>query len=317
MKNNYLVVIAGPTASGKTRLSVELAKSFDSEIISADSRQIYKELHIGTASPGEDILKTVKHHFIKYISIYENYNASRYEQEVLALLNALFREHQLIFLTGGSGLYIDAVCNGIDDFPETDSLLRKQLEDTLQNEGIESLRKQLKMVDPFSYAKTDLRNPKRIQKALEISLMTGKPYSSFLSGASKKRPFEIIRIALNPDRKELYNNINKRVLRMIEEGLEAEARKFYPVKHLNALNTVGYREMFAYFEGSVSLNEAITLIQANTRKYARKQITWFRKNNNYSWFHPNDKKEIESFIRDKISHIIHRSINAGENHTTT
>ena len=296
MKNNYLVVIAGPTASGKTKLSIELAKKFKTEIVSADSRQIYKELLIGTAAPDKDQLQTVKHHFIRNISISEGYNASKYEFEALSLLGELFKKHKIIFLVGGSGLYIDAVCNGIDDFPDTDPVLRRELENKYKEEGLEGLRGQLKILDPLTYSRIDLKNPKRIQKALEITLMTGRPYSSFLSGAKKEREFGIIRIGLNLSREDLYHNINERVLIMMEQGLEQEARKFYPVRHFNSLNTVGYRELFDYFDGFTTLDEAITRIQANTRKYARKQLTWFRKKDTYTWFFPWQTHEIELFI---------------------
>ena len=300
MRNKYLVVIAGPTASGKTKLSLELIKKFKTEIISADSRQIYKELLIGTAAPDEDQLKVVKHHFIRKTSISESYNASKYEFEVLALLGDLFEKYQLIFLVGGSGLYIDAVCNGIDDFPGTDPALRREIEDIYKEEGIEGLRRQLKVLDPLTYSRVDLKNPKRIQKALEISLMTGRPYSSFLSGVKKEREFEIIRIGLNLSREDLYHNINERVLLMMEQGLEEEARNFYPLRHYNALNTVGYRELFDYFDGLTTREEAVERIKANTRKYARKQLTWFRKKNEYTWFYPWQTNEIEMFINNYI-----------------
>jgi len=300
MMNKYLVVIAGPTASGKTNLGIELAETFNTEIISADSRQIYKELSIGTAVPDKEQLIRVKHHFIRNISISDPYNAYRFEIDVLSLLDELFSRYDLVLMVGGSGLYIDAVCNGIDYFPDTDPELRKKLDDDYRREGIEGYRQQLKILDPVSYSKIDLRNPKRIQKALEISLMTGKPYSSFLSGTSKERPFRVIRTALNPGRENLYNRINQRVLEMIEKGLIEEARSLYPFKHINALNTVGYRELFGYFDGILSKEEAIKQIQNNTRKYARKQITWFRKNNRYKWFSPEEKKEIEKHIKSSV-----------------
>ena len=299
MKNNYLVVIAGPTAVGKTKLSITLAEKSGSEIISADSRQLFKEMVIGTAIPAPEELKKVRHHFIHTLSIHDKYNASKYEADVINLLEKLFTKNNLQILTGGSGLYIDAVCKGIDNFPDTDPELREDLLKRLEGEGIESLGKELKLLDPVSYAKTDLKNPKRIQKALEISLMTGKPYSSFLSGVKKERPFHIIKIGINMERKELYNRINERTLRMMEDGLEAEARSLYPLKHVNALNTVGYKELFLFFDGKLSRDEAIEKIQANTRKYARKQITWLRKNNEYTWFHPSEVEEIMNFILSK------------------
>lgn len=298
MKNKYLIVIAGPTASGKTRAGIELAQRFGSEIISADSRQIYREMRIGTAVPSDEQLRTVRHHFIRCISIKERYNASRYESDVLSMLEDLFRKYDHIFLVGGSGLYIDAVCQGIDDFPETDTSLREELEDLFRNEGIEGLRNQLKLLDPVSYSRIDLKNHKRIQKALEITITTGKPYSSFLTGEKKERYFKIIYIGLYMKREKLYKNINERVLNMMENGLEEEARKLFPLRAFNALNTVGYKELFSFFEGSKSREEAITEIQANTRKYARKQLTWFRKNKDYNWFLSEQINEMEVFIEN-------------------
>lgn len=300
MKNKYLVVVAGPTAVGKTKLSIALAKEFNSEIISADSRQIFREMKIGTAVPSIDELNTVRHHFIQTRSITDKYNASVYESEVISLLEKLYKKYKVLFLTGGSGLYIEAVCKGIDDFPDTDPELRTNLFRKLEEEGIESLRRQLKILDPLSYSKIDLHNPKRIQKALEISLMTGKPYSSFLSGTQKKRPFKIIRIGLDIPREELYQRIDERTIKMIDEGLEMEARAIYHLRHYNALNTVGYKEMFAYLEGKTNLEDTIIKIQGNTRKYARKQLTWLRKNNDYTWFSPENKPGIIHFIKMKM-----------------
>ena len=300
MKNKFLVIIAGPTAVGKTRLSIEIAGEYSSEIISADSRQIYREMRIGTAVPSEEQLRSVKHHFIQAISIHDNYNAAKYETEVINLLDELFLNHPVLFLTGGSGLYIDAVCSGIDEFPDSDPDLRKNLVKKLHDEGIESLRRDLKILDPESYARIDLRNSKRIQKALEISIMTGKPYSSFLSGKPKERPFNIIRIALDMNRDKLYERINRRTAGMMNDGLGVEARELFPFRYINALNTVGYKEMFDYFDGKTNLQEAVAGIQANTRKYARKQLTWFRKNNYYQWFNPEDKKGIMEYIKMKM-----------------
>lgn len=300
MKHKYLVVIAGPTAIGKTSLSIELAKDFNSCIVSADSRQVFKEMKIGTSVPSDEELNSVKHFFIQSVSIGEKYNASKYETEVLQLLKDSFKHYSLVFLTGGSGLYIDAVCRGIDNFPDTNQELRENLFKKLADEGIESLRRDLKLLDPLTYSRIDLNNPKRIQKALEISLMTGKPYSSFLSGTAKKRPFRVIRIGLDIPREQLYARINERTLKMMEDGFEEEARKLFPLRHNNSLNTVGYKEMFAYFEGRFSRLEAIEKIQANTRKYARKQLTWFRKHKEYTWFNPENKEGIKRFILQKM-----------------
>jgi tRNA dimethylallyltransferase len=296
MTNNYLLVIAGPTAVGKTKLSIEVAKHFNTEIVSADSRQIFKEMNIGTAVPDKNELSQIKHHFIQVKSIRENFNASKFEFEALKLLEKLFKTHHIVLLTGGSGLYIDAVCKGIDEFPETDQRLRNELLRKLETEGIESLRKELKFLDPVSYSELDLKNPKRIQKAIEISLMTGKPYSSFLTGSAKKRPFRIIKTGLNMSREKLYERINHRSLEMFDNGLEEEARGLYPLRQYNSLNTVGYRELFDYFDGKISREEAKEKIQANTRKYARKQITWFRKNNEYTWFDPENKNGLIQFV---------------------
>ncbi len=297
--NNELIVIAGPTAVGKTKLSIAIAKELGTEIISADSRQVYKELNIGTAVPSLDELAEVRHHFIQNISIHDYYNASKYEDEVNHLLNGLFQKHKQVILCGGSGLYIDAVCNGIDQLPEIDPEIRTQIQTKLEEEGIESLREDLLRLDPDSFDKIDLDNPKRIQKALEISIITGKPYSSFLTSPRKKRNYKIKKIALDMNREELYERINSRVLRMFEEGLPEEARQLYPYRKINALNTVGYKELFSHFDGDLSLEEAIIKIQSNTRNYARKQLTWFRKDENIRWFNSNDFENIMNFIQDK------------------
>lgn len=294
--NKELIVIAGPTAIGKTDLSISIAKKLNTEIISADSRQIYKELKIGTATPSAEQLSQVKHHFIQCISIHGNYNASRYEEEVNLLLDDLFMEHDKVILCGGSGLYIDAVCKGIDDLPSIDPAVRNSIQQQFETEGIESLLEDLLKLDPDSFNKIDLSNPKRIQKALEISIITGKPYSSFLTSPQKKRNYTIRKIALDMDRELLYERINSRVLEMIKNGLAEEARSLYPYRKINALNTVGYKELFEHFDGKLSEYEAITNIQANTRRYARKQLTWFRKDKNTKWFHPSDFEGIMDYI---------------------
>jgi tRNA dimethylallyltransferase len=294
-----LIVIAGPTAVGKTGLSIALAKKLNTEIISADSRQIYKELKIGTASPSSEDLACVKHHFIQCISIHDYYNAGKYEDEVNLLLEELFRKYDKLILCGGSGMYIDAVCKGIDLFPEIDPGIRNKIQQQFEIEGIESLLEDLLKLDPASFYKIDLNNPKRIQKALEISIITGKPYSSFLTSPEKKRAYKIKKIALDIKRDELYERINSRVIRMINDGLVEEAGSLYPHRKINALNTVGYKELFKHFEGAMSLEEAITKIQSNTRNYARKQLTWFRKDKNTRWFHPSELEKIMSFISEK------------------
>lgn len=292
-----LIVILGPTGIGKTDLSIDIAKEFNTEIISSDSRQIYKELKIGTAVPGVDQLKKVKHHFIGNKSIYDYYNASMFEFEVLDLLEILFQKHNQVVMTGGSGMYINAVCDGIDDLPTIDKKLRDDLVQKHKEEGIESLRLQLKMLDSETYSKIDLKNPKRILKALEVSIQTGKPYSTFLSETRKKRNFNIIKIGLQRERNELYQRINLRVDQMIDEGLIDEAKRFYKDRNLNSLNTVGYKELFAHFDGEITEEKAIELIKRNSRHYAKRQISWFLRDKEIEWFHPDNKKEIISFIK--------------------
>lgn len=294
MMNKVLIVVAGPTGVGKTNAAIELASKLGTEIISADSRQIYKEMCIGTAVPEKAQLEAIPHYFIQNKSIHQNFNASDFEFEVIEVLNSLFKKHDKIILAGGSGLYIDAVVKGIDDLPRIDPELRKQLQNRIKDEGLDGLRRELKLLDPVSYHAIDLKNPKRLQKALEISLITGKPYSEFLKGKPKQRNFSVKNIALNIDRNELYDRINKRVIQMIDKGLVAEAESLLKYKHLNPLNTVGYKEIFMFLEAEISLERAIELIQNNSRRYARKQITWFRKDNKYKWFEP---KEIDSILR--------------------
>lgn len=295
-----LIVILGPTGIGKTDLSIDIARELGTEIISSDSRQIYKELKIGTAVPSDAQLMKVKHHFIGNKSIYDYYNASMFEFEVLDSLNELYKTYNQIVMTGGSGMYIQAVCDGIDELPTIDKQLRNDLIQKYHDEGIESLRIQLKMLDPESYQKMDLKNPKRILKALEVSIQTGKPYSSFLTQPKKQRPFHILKIGLQRDREELYERINKRVDEMVKEGLVEEARKFFKDRHLNSLNTVGYKELFEHFEGKISLTKAIELIKRNSRHYAKRQMSWFSRDKEISWFHPESKLKIMDFIQNNI-----------------
>ena len=292
-----LIVISGPTGIGKTDLSIDIALEFNTEIISSDSRQVYKELKIGTAVPSDDQLKKVKHHLIGHKSVYDYYNASMFEVEVLELLNNLFVDHNEVIMTGGSGMYINAVCNGIDELPDIDMEIRNDLIEKHKKEGIESLRMQLKMLDPESYQKIDLKNAKRILKALEVSLQTGKPYSSFLLGNKKERDFEIIKIGLQRDRAELYERINIRVDQMVEEGLVDEAQQFYKDRNLNSLNTVGYKELFEHFDGTITLEKAIELIKRNSRHYAKRQISWFDRDKEIVWFNPENFNEIINFIK--------------------
>ena len=292
-----LVVIAGPTASGKTPLTVSLAKSFNTVIISADSRQMFREMNIGTAVPSAAELSSIQHYFIGNLSINDYYNASMYETEVNDLLENLFKEKEIVFMTGGSGLYINCVCKGIDDIPATDPQVREDLMNQYKIEGVEGLRNSLKIADPAYYEQADLRNYKRILKALEVSIMTGKPYSSFLKGEPKKRSYKIIQIGLELPREELYKRIDDRVDQMLGRGLEEEARLLLPFRTMNALNTVGYKELFDYFEEKTSREEAIRLIKRNTRRYAKRQMSWFSRDKDIKWFHPEKVELIESYIR--------------------
>lgn len=297
----HLIVLTGPTGIGKTSIGIKIAKHFKTEIVSSDSRQIFKELSVGTAVPNKAELTNLTHHLIQNHSIEESYNASKFEIEALDIINSLFKKHNLVLLVGGSMLYIDAVCKGIDIMPDADPGIRRMLKKKFETEGIESLRFQLKKLDPNYYESVDLKNPNRIIHALEICIMTGKAYSSFRSNPKKTRSFSTIKIGLNCDRKYLHDRINSRVDNMINAGLEKEAREYYHLKHLNSLNTVGYREFFAYFDGEISREKAIELIKRNTRRYARKQLTWFRNDIEMSWFEPNQANEIITFIEKQIS----------------
>ncbi|MEK7719838.1 MAG: tRNA (adenosine(37)-N6)-dimethylallyltransferase MiaA [Bacteroidota bacterium] len=291
-----LLILLGPTGVGKTALSIKIANHFQTEIISCDSRQLFKEMQIGTAVPEDEMLKQIPHHFIQSNSIFGNYNAARFETEVLERLEKLFAVHPVVLMTGGSMLYIDVVCKGIDDLPDVDPELRATLMERMKEEGIERLRAELKLLDPVYYHEVDLRNPVRIVHALEICYTTGKPFSSQRTKTAKQRAFNILKIGLNRDRTELYNRINSRVDEMMAAGLVEEARSLYPYRELNTLNTVGYRELFDYFDGNCSLEEAIEKIKANSRKYARKQLTWFRKDPDIHWFHPDQEAEILHLI---------------------
>jgi len=283
LKRKILLIITGPTAVGKTDFAIEVAQALGTEIISADSRQIYREMYIGTARPTDDQLQKVPHHMVACRSIHEYYNASLYEEEVIALLQKLFQQYDIVVLTGGSGLYIDAVCYGIDDLPTIDPAVRQHLAARLQTEGLAALQAELQQVDPVYYQTADLANPKRVLKALEVYTMTHRPYSSFLTRMPKKRMFDPIFVVLDLPRHELHQRIDTRVDQMIKAGLIAEAQTLYPFRHLNALNTVGYKELFEYFDGKYDLEQAIALIKRNTRRYARRQLTWFRKYENALW----------------------------------
>lgn len=296
-----LLVVQGPTGIGKSNLSIQLANHFQTEIISADSRQLFKELSIGTAVPTPEELKQVSHHLIHSHSILEDYNASRFETEAVGLISQLFNKLDLLVMTGGSMLYVDAVCKGIDFQPDVDPEIRERLMRDLEEKGIEHLRLQLKQLDEAYYQQVDLKNPKRLIRALEVCLMTGKPYSSFRTETTKKRPFQILKIGLNMDREHLYERINQRVDQMMQAGLENEARSISPHRHLNSLNTVGYKELFAYFDDEISREEAVELIKRNTRRYARKQLTWLRKDEAIHWFEPHQRSEIIDFIEQNLN----------------
>ena len=287
-----LVVITGPTAVGKTQLCLDLAQRLGTPIINADSRQIYRDLKIGTAAPTEEQLRQVHHYFVGTLSLDEYYSASMYEQQTIALLEKLFQENDYALMTGGSMMYIDAVCHGIDDIPTVDEQTRETLKRRLQEEGLESLCEELRRLDPEHYEVVDLQNPRRVVHALEICLMTGNTYTSYRKAERKERPFKIIKIGLTRPREELYQRINSRVDQMMEQGLLEEAQQLYPLRHLNALNTVGYKELFNYMDGIWTLDEAVERIKGNTRRYARKQLTWFKKDSDVIWAHPTNISEI-------------------------
>ncbi len=295
-----LIILLGPTGVGKTDLSIDIANYFQTEIISCDSRQIYKEMIIGTAVPDRQTLETIPHHFIGSHSIHDSFNARKFEVEVLEKLEGLFSVRDIVLMTGGSMLYIDALCKGLDDLPDIDPRLRQVLMNRLESEGLEALQNQLLELDPNYYNVVDLQNPKRILHALEICLMTGLPFSQLRTNQPRIRPFNIIKIGINCDRQILYNRINLRVDRMFEQGLEKEAVHLHPFCDLNSLNTVGYRELFDYFDGKITIEQAKEKIKANSRKYARKQLTWFRRDSEITWFTPDQKDEIIGFILDKV-----------------
>jgi len=298
-----LLVLAGPTAVGKTSCGIEIAKHFNTEIIPADSRQIYQECTIGTAVPSPEELARAKHHFIQVVSVRDAYNASMFEFQVLEKLEELFEKHDLLLMVGGSGLYIDAVCHGIDDLPSIDPELRKKLLLKFEDKGLEALTWELRKLDPVSYSQVDLKNHMRVLKALEVTMQTGKPYSSFLSAEKKERPFQILRIALDIERELLYDRINNRVQLMMEAGLLEEVKLLEPLRDYTAMKTVGYRELFKHLDGELSLDEAVDLIQRNTRKFARKQLTWFRKENRYQWFSPHEGTEMLRWIEKNAAYL--------------
>ena len=300
MSTKTLIVVVGATGSGKTDLSLRLATHFAAPILSTDSRQVYRGIPIGTAQPTAEQLAAVEHHFIASHELTDNFNCGEYETQALACLEALFRKHDVAVAVGGSGLYIQALCEGMDDLPQADEELRQSLMERLQGEGIESLLADLERLDPEYYAQVDRQNPSRVLRAVEVCLQTGKPYSSLRTGERRKRDFRIVKVGIDWDREMLYDRINRRVDMMIDEGLEAEARSVYHLRQLNSLQTVGYREMFEYFDGKISREEAIELIKRNSRRYAKRQMTWFRRDSEIRWFSPEEADAMLEFLENTI-----------------
>lgn len=295
-----LIVLIGPTGVGKTELSLRLAEQFHTCIVSADSRQLYADLKIGTAAPTHEQLQRVQHYFVGTLKLTDYYSAAQYEAEALQLLGTLFTEHDTVLLTGGSMMYVDAICKGIDDIPTVDTETRQLMLYKYETEGLERLCSELKLLDPEYYKIVDLKNPKRVVHALEICYMTGKTYTSFRTQQKKERSFRILKIGLTRDREELYQRINRRVEQMITDGLVEEARRVYPYRTLNSLNTVGYKEIFKYLDGEWTLSFAIEKIQQNSRIYSRKQMTWFKRDQDIHWFHPEQETEILMYLRSQL-----------------
>ncbi len=294
---NFLIVLAGPTAVGKTSTAIALAKRLQTEIVSCDSRQFYREMTIGTAVPSAEELKAVPHHFIQHKSITARYDVATYVADALQLLDSLFHQSHFVVLTGGSGLFLDAVCHGLDELPETTEEIRRQVQEIFLTEGLSGLQSRVATCDPNYYAQADIQNPRRLQRALEVYLATVQSFSSFRQGNRVHRNFQCIKIALHRDRKELIQRIDERVNQMMQQGLLNEASRLYGQRHCNALNTVGYKELFEYMDGKLSLGEAIEKIKINTRQYAKRQMTWFRKDKSYCWFDPHDIEGMMSYIR--------------------
>ncbi len=300
MKKTLLVII-GPTAIGKTELAIELAQHFNTEILSADSRQFYHELNVGVARPGEQQLKSAQHHFIACRSVREEYNAGEYEKDALACLEKIFSKQDVAILIGGSGLYVRAVCVGFDDLPSGDELIREQLENELKEKGLNHLQDELQKADPEYFKTADIQNPRRVMRALEVYRRTGKPFSAHHTPAKATRNFHILKIGLNTDRKILYERINQRVDVMFQNGLEEEAKALLPLRSCKAMQTVGYQELFNYFEGKIDKQTTISLIKQHTRNFAKRQLTWFRKEKNIRWFDSNSEQEIIAHINYEIA----------------
>ena len=301
MPEKTLIVVIGPTAVGKTALTIDIAKHFQTEILSSDSRQFYKEMRIGTAVPSAEELNSVKHHFIQHLSIENDYSVGDFERDALKFIENYFSEKDMLVMVGGSGLYEKAVTEGLDDFPEVDKKFRSELNEELKEKGIEFLQAELMKKDPEYFAKADIHNPHRLIRALEVIRGTGQKISSFHSSVSKRREFNIIKIGLTTSREIIYARINHRVDLMIQNGLIEEARSLYPKKHFNALQTVGYRELFDHFEGNITLEKAVEEIKKNTRRFAKRQLTWYRKDNTVTWFEPDQNQKVIEFLENEFS----------------
>lgn len=298
MPQKTLVVITGPTGVGKTAVSIRLARDLGTEIVSADSRQIFRDIPIGTAAPTAVELAAVRHHFVGILGLDEYYSAAQFEVDALRVIDGIFRDHDYAVMCGGSMMYVDAVCKGIDQLPTISDRVRADVARRLADNGADAMREELRRLDPDYYAQVDLNNVKRVAHAVEICLEAGKPYSSLRTGAVKQRPFRIVKIGLNLPREQLFDRINRRVLKMLDEGLEEEAHRVYPLRHFNALNTVGYKEMFAYFDGVMDRPTAVARLQKNTRVYAKKQLTWYAKDAGMHWFAPDDYEEMLRLVED-------------------
>ena len=301
-KRGTLIVVVGPTGSGKSALAVELAQHFSAPIISTDSRQVYRGMAIGTAQPTPQEQAAAKHYFIADRDIHDEFNSGRFEHEALKLLEELFKKHEYVVAVGGSGLYVQALCDGMDDLPEADEKLRSELKQRLEREGVESLAAELRELDPEYASQMDMSNPQRVVRALEVCLLTGMRYSELRSGRSVERDFNIVKIGTDMPRDTLYDRINRRVDMMVSDGLVDEVRALLPYRELNSLQTVGYRELFDYFDGNSTLEEAIELIKRNSRRYAKRQLTWFRRDSSIGWFAPTDLDAILSFIASATEH---------------
>ena len=300
MNTKRLIVVVGATASGKTDLSVALALHYNAPILSTDSRQFYRGIPIGTAQPSAEQLSAIEHHFIANLDITTEFNCGEYEKQALQCLEELFKQHNTVVAVGGSGLYIRALCEGIDDLPEADKSVREMLTKRLAEEGVDALAEELRLLDAEYYEQVDRKNPARVMRALEVCLTTGQKYSQLRKGARKERDFKIVKVGIDMPRDVLYERINRRVDIMMEQGLEAEARAMLPYRHCNALQTVGYSEMFEYFDGSISREEAVELIKRNSRRYAKRQMTWFRRDGDIGWFAPSQERQIIEYIDSRF-----------------